>query len=367
MTLDYLKVKTYRNIEEADIRFSKGVNLLLGENAQGKTNALEAIYTFARGKSFRASKDSELVMFGKSGYETRIGFTCRGGRQETLAVCYRDKEKIRERNGIPTEKQAEMLGHFRAVLFCPEHLGMVKDGPDERRQFLNVAIAQCYPAYLSVYAEYNKYLAERNALLKFRQKGMYFDTGELEAWSAGLARCAAEIYRYRVDYMKRLTPYAEGIHRELSVGREHLKVGLLCDLREECDRRTAEQEYLRLFTEHTDKETQAGYTLYGVHRDDLSLLINDKSARDYGSQGQQRTTVLTLKLAEGEVCKDVVGESPVYLFDDVLSELDEGRRRVVIMGTEERQYILTACDKSAYHGECHCIMTEGGKYVPAHR
>ena len=369
MYLTGFRAENYRNIEKEEITFSPGVNLFIGENAQGKTNALEAIYTFARGKSFRGAHDAELVKFGKSYYRTDIYYQSENEkREEHLSLRYENKEKIRERNGVRLEKQSEIIGKFRAVLFCPDHMNMVKEGPGERRLFLNIAISQCYPAYLGLYTEYNKVLEQRNALLKFAQKGLYVDPAEMEVYSMHLARCSAEIYRYRWEYVKKIAPYAADIQNELSVGREKLTCFLECDLgKEECTKEEAEKKYFALFTGGVGKEIQAGYSLYGIHRDDLALFVNGKSVRDYGSQGQQRTSVLALKMAEGEVCARVVGESPVYLFDDVLSELDEGRRRVVIHGSEKRQYLLTACDKNVYQGECHTIETKDGHYVSSYR
>lgn len=366
MKLKYLKAENYRNITSAHITFSPGVNLFLGENAQGKTNALEAIYTFARGKSFRGAKDSELIRFGEKGYKTEIGFFD-GKREQTLSLRLENREKIREKNGIRLEKQTEMLGIFRAVLFCPEHLNMVKEGPGERRQFLNIAISQCYPAYLNLYAEYAKCLEDRNALLKFSQKTGFTDLDEIQVFSESLARLSAEIYCYRTEYVSRLAPHAKEIHQRLSGGREELSVAYECGFSPTLSKKEAREVYEKMFSSSLQREIAAGCSLFGVHRDELSLIINGISAREYGSQGQQRTAVLALKLAEGEVCGEIVGEEPVYLFDDVLSELDEGRRSVVIKGEEERQYVITACDQSVYKGEANCIKTEGGIYVSSYR
>ena len=371
MLLSYLEAENYRNIEKEKILFSPGVNLILGENAQGKTNALEAIYTFARGKSFRGAREGELVRFGKEGYKIEIGFLSEN-REKTLSIDHSPMKKVRRKNGFEVEKLTELLGEFRAVLFCPEHLNMVKEGPEERRQFLNVAISQCFPVYLALYNKYNHFLAQRNALLRLGQKGYLPDLTELSVYNEALASLCGEMYVTRRNYVTRLSPFAQEMHSALSVGRENFRVGLISNLSpkgevREYTKEEAIKKYYDLFCEATEGDLQAGTTRIGLHRDSLSLTVNGKSLREYGSQGQQRTAVLALKMAEGAVCREIVGEEPVYLFDDVLSELDEGRRRVLVDGTENKQFLITACDKSAYAGEAHCIFTEGGRYVSSHR
>ena len=181
MKVKKLTLYNYRNISSAELTFSGEMNFLLGDNAQGKTNALEAIYLFARGKSFRGASDSELTAFGQSGYSVSLTFE-KNDREETLFCSYTKKEKIRKRNGVLLEKQSELLGSFRAVLFSPDDLMMIKGSPAERRRFLDVAIAQCYPVYLSLYSAYNKSLEQRNALLKQRKEGVSDDLS-LSVWS----------------------------------------------------------------------------------------------------------------------------------------------------------------------------------------
>ena len=352
MKVKKLTLYNFRNIPSAELCFTDEMNFLLGDNAQGKTNALEAIYLFARGKSFRGATDSELTRFGERGYAVTLSFE-KKDREETLFCSYTKKEKIRKRNGILLEKQSELLGSFRAVLFSPDDLMMVKGSPSERRRFLDVAISQCYPAYLSLYAGYIKHLEQRNALLKQMKDG-YYDPLSLEVWNEALAKGATDIYFYRKKYVDRLSVIAAALMRDLSKGKEELKLSYDSNIKENGDDREAVTErYRHLFSAHTDREAMMGTTLFGVHRDELGIEIGNKAARDFASQGQQRSVVLALKMAEGALSREICGESPVYLFDDVLSELDEERRAFLLSGMKGCQFIVTGCERSVLgtHGD----------------
>lgn len=343
-----LSLSGFRNIKEAELSFSPDITFLLGDNAQGKTNVLEALYLFARGKSFRGATDREMTAFDGAGYSLSLTFE-KEDREEELFVSAFGREKTRKRNGILLEKQSELIGCFRAVLFSPDDLQMVKGSPSERRRFLDVAISQCYPVYLSVYARYQKNLEERNALLKAMQKGFFYDDEMLSVYSEKLSTLSAEIYLYRRAYIARLRERAHEVVRDLSSGRETLSLIYRSDMdgMDECDsREEIAEHYRRVFSMHLDKERAAGMTLYGIHRDELGIYLGGISARDFGSQGQQRSAVLALKMAEGMVSGELTGERPVYLFDDVLSELDEGRRRFLLSGMRGCQFIVTGCERS---------------------
>ena len=346
MILKRLLAENYRNIVSADISFERGVNLLFGENAQGKTNALECIYSFARGKSFRGTADADLVRFGADGFQSEITFENKE-REQTLFYQFFKGERRRLRNGVLLTKQTDMIGHFRAVLFYPEHLQLIKGGPGERRSFLNIAISQCYPSYLKLYADYNRILENRNCLLKFAQKGMPCDHSELEAWTQMLSSSAASIQIYRRKYIEKLSEFASPLLSDISGKKESLTLSYESESFGDDEKEIA-ASYLSLFHQNQAKEISAGCSLFGIHRDDLDVMINGISARSFASQGQQRSIVLALKLAEGEVSKTLTGEYPVFLFDDVLSELDESRRAYVLSDPGERQFILTACEDSGF-------------------
>ncbi len=365
MYLRRFRAQNYRNIEACDLTFERGVNLLIGENAQGKTNALEGIYAFARGKSFRGASDGELVKFDTNGFETEIEFEDKN-RVQTLSYSFLDGSRRRLRNGVKITKMSDTLGHFRAVLFYPEHLGIIKGGPSERRELINVAISQLNTQYVRDYTAYQKILENRNALLKTAQKGGYLDMTELAAWSEKLAEYASRIHTERVKYINGLTPHASVFLKDISSDKEILTLSYLSDTEEE-EKEGAYRDYLKAYEENLTKEIAAGCTLYGVHRDDIEFLLDNRSARAFASQGQQRSCVLAVKLAEGEYARGITGDHPVYLFDDVLSELDEKRKQYVLDMSEERQLILTACDSNLKGNKFHEIHVTGGKYASSHR
>ena len=345
MILKRFKAENFRNISSCDISFDSGVNLLYGNNAQGKTNAVEGIYVFARGKSFRASEDKELVKFGSEGFRIFIEFEDKNGISN-LEYALFGRERRRRKNGYKVEKIKEMIGSFKAVLFYPDDLLLVKDSPEQRRSFLNVAISQCYDSYISYYSNYKKALENRNCLLKLSSKGNYVDDNELISWSYYMAEYAAYIHLMRSQYVEKLSFYAEKIVNEISDGNEKVELFYKSDVSSDIkDINIIKEEYKKIFTSEIEREKIVGSSLYGVHRDDIIININGKSARLYASQGQQRSIVLALKLAEGEVNRDICGEYPVFLFDDVLSELDEKRRKYVLDGIGKKQIIITSCEK----------------------
>lgn len=373
MILTSFEAVNYRNIPSVSLRFEPGVNLLYGQNAQGKTNVLEGIYTFARGKSFRGATDEEQVRFGEKGFSVAIGFHA-DGRDQSLSYRYYEGSRQRRKNGAPVRSRSEMIGHFRAVLFYPEHLQLVKGGPGERRLFLNIAISQLDPTYIHLLNRYQTILENRNSILKTAQKTGYLDRTQLDAWNESMADACAAVVIQRRDYIARLEKWAVPIMRDLSGGRENLSLSYACDAGDlltaahDGEKEKLSAFYRDLLSSSLQREAAAGCTLFGVHRDDLAIGINGTDARAFASQGQQRSAVLSLKLGEGEVAREEGGEYPVFLFDDVLSELDETRRAYVLSGVGEKQLIMTACDSGALSGHAaNVISVEGGHYESAHR
>ncbi|MBQ3016129.1 MAG: DNA replication/repair protein RecF [Clostridia bacterium] len=361
MIIKSFRAQNFRNIEKCSLEFDSSVNLLLGENAQGKTNAVEGIYIFARGRSFRRGDEKDLIRFGEEGFNLFIEYEDKDGKN-TLEYAVFKRERRRKKNGYKISRASEMVGNFKAVLFSPDDLTLVKGGPEERREFLNVAISQCFPSYISIYSDYKKALENRNALLKAASKGMYFDESELDAWSNSLAEYASLIYIQRKEYIKKLEVYAKSFMADISDGKEELSFEYKTDIEEmkDASKEKIKAEYIRIFKENILKERIAGVTLYGPHREDIIIKINGNDSRIFSSQGQQRSIVLSMKMAEGEVSRELFSEYPVFLFDDVLSELDERRQNFVLDGMKDRQIIITSCERLRTAGKV--IEVKGGVF-----
>ena len=361
MQLLSVRAAGFRNLANEIVTFSPGVNLLYGSNAEGKTNLLEAVYYFARGKSFRGAQDKELLGFGAPFYEIEAKFLG-GGRERSLLYRYTGRERVRKINGVRAETAAEMIGVFQAVLFHPEHLMLVKGAPQLRRDFINIAIAGLRPEYLNIYASYQKILENRNTLLRFAQKGLPFEEEEFRVWTQKLAEAAARIVSMRYEYMRMLSPIAAEIIADISGGRESLSLSYRAEVEENIVPILSEK-YATLMMSDIRREIAAGYTVFGPHHDDIEILLGSVPARLYASQGQQRSIALAMKLAEGEVSHRMLGEYPVFLFDDVMSELDAGRRQYLLSALSGRQILVTACDERDFsRTDAHLIKVSGGKY-----
>ncbi len=368
MRADKISYHNFRNIEEAQIELSDGVNVFVGNNAQGKTNALEGIYLMASGKSFRSSHERDMVKRGESFFEVSLLMSDSRREQNLYFKAYNsDSTKRREikKNGVALPRISELLGVFRAVLFCPEHLSIVKAGPSERRAFLDIAICQLRPVYLKSLQKFSKILTQRNALLK-QISECGGDTSLLEVYSDQLARECALIYKTRAAYIERLDEFVRGFFTDLSVEQINEKPQLLyknsLKTYEKLTEMEAYEHYLKLLTENTSKELGAGVTLYGSHKDDIEIFLDSYEARQFASQGQQRSLALAMKLGEGEISMEYSGEYPVFLFDDVLSELDERRQSFLLSRIEGRQVIMTTCTTPPVKSDAKFINVDSGQY-----
>ncbi len=365
MICNEIRVRDFRNVERAEVTFAPEVNILYGDNAQGKTNLLEAIYYIAIGKSFRGAKNAEMIRFGEKACEISLDFTD-SLRKQNITMQIRDgAQRTATENGCRVETLSELVGAFRAVLFCPEHLLLVKEGPALRRNYLDVAICQLRPMYLRSLQRYNQILKQRNALLKKAEEDMRTFRDTIEFWSLQLAREAASIAKTRLSYVRMLDENARAYFSDMTGGNEIPSFRYVGTAhREEDDYEDEdliEKSFAQLLMSHHDREIGAGTTLWGTHRDDISILLNEKPARIFASQGQQRSLALAMKLSEGEISKKMTTEYPVLLFDDVLSELDTRRRAYLLSCIKERQVIMTTCE--AVNDEAaRIVRVENGRY-----
>ncbi len=360
-----IRIKDFRNIEAADVAFAPGVNILLGDNAQGKTNLLEAIAFAAIGKSFRTSHDEALYRFGTDFCEISVDFIG-SGREKSITVRMMPGKRRRiELCGVKCGRLSDVVGEFRTVLFCPEHLSLVKDGPGERRSFLDIALSQLYPVYLATLQRYNQILKQRNQLLKAAEDDKRTFSDTIEFWSSQLAHEAAVIAKYRQEYLSRAEDYVVACFSEMTDGRETPAIRYAGSSHKEpefyLDIAESEKLYFELLMTRHEREIAAGNTLWGIHKDDIEILLNGSPARLYASQGQQRSLALAMKLAEGEVSRDITGEMPVFLFDDVFSELDRARREYLSGKVCDRQVIITTCEPGGIAGG-RTILVKNGSY-----
>ena len=348
-----VELQNFRNAECETVTFDSGINVLHGENAQGKTNLLEAIYYVSLGKSFRGSKDAEIIRFGEEYAAISLDFIAQG-REQNVTMRFSDnarQKKTVTHNGVKITKLSELVGEFRAVLFSPDHLQMIKDGPSLRRNYLDVAISPLRPMYLHSLQKYNKILLNRNKLIKNAEEDRATFDSTIDFWSAQLAHEAAIIAKARAEYVQKSGDIIAEFYRRMCQSGEIDETPELIyagSAKQESelyfDTEVTERNFLRLLTDFHEREIAAGSTLYGIHKDDIIINLNGKNTRLYSSQGQQRSLALAMKLAEGEICKMDCGEYPVFLFDDVFSELDSIRRKNLLREIADRQVIITSCE-----------------------
>ncbi len=360
-------VENFRNIESANVEFCQGTNVLIGENAQGKTNLLEAIYITALGKSFRQGNDKDTIRFGEEYCFIKNGYTDDTRDMDISMRIFSDRRAKRvEQNGLRVARTSEMVGSFKVVLFCPEHLSIIKEGPQLRRSFLDVAISQIRPLYMRSLQRYATILKERNVLIKDAEENRSGFDSMIDLFSDQLAEEAAVITGYRVRYIEKLKKYVSECFADMTGERELPEIEYIssCKLSEdECfDADKCREAYRSLYQSHHDREIGAGATLWGIHKDDMEISLNGNRARIFASQGQQRSLSLALKLAEGEIIKDECGgDYPVFLFDDVLSELDFGRRQYLLSNLKGKQVILTCCESNSVNAD-RTISVKNGKF-----
>ena len=333
MIIKSLSCRNFRNIEKTEIYPDGKMNVICGDNAQGKTNIIEAIWLFTGAKSFRTNKDSELLKFGEEKGEIEINYIS-GGIENTAKIEITDK-KTAFFNGKKIGGAASLAGKFKAFIFSPDDLSIVKAGPSVRRKFLNTAIGQLYPSYISLLKDYNRAVLQRNHIIKdFKYDGSL--SVMLDVFEKELEEKGEKIIHTRKRFIKVIEEFLPEIYKGISSGKEKLEIKYNCSFEGE--------KLSELLKKRRSENMYTGTTDVGPHRDDLEFFINGSDVRSFGSQGQMRSVALALKLAEGEVINKISGEYPVCLLDDVMSELDPARQNYILNHISERQSFLTCCD-----------------------
>lgn len=348
MRISRLHLEQFRNIESLSVFPCETVNIIYGDNAQGKTNLLEAIWLLSGAKSFRGAKDADLIRFGESRALIESDFFC-AGRQQTSKIQLEGK-KTAWLNDIRQDSITAFAGIFTTVVFSPSHLGLVKDGPAGRRKFLDTSICQITPRYIGMIGQYQRILLQRNTLLKdISYASALLDT--LDIWDEKLSALGGVIIRMRMEYTRRLQKEAEDIYKGISMERESFSLDYRpfeLPVQEGQTQREISSLLLEKMMQNRSEDLRSGSTGIGPHRDDLEISINGRSVRSFGSQGQQRSSVLALKLAESRCIGDILGERPVILLDDVMSELDQNRREYLLNHLTGSQIFITCCDKGYF-------------------
>lgn len=345
MYIQSLKLKNFRNYDDLDIEFSKKFNIIYGDNAQGKTNILEAIFLCSSGRSHRTSKDAELLNINKNEYYIDIEYI-KEEADASIEISYKKDEKKKIRiNQIPIKKLGNLMGNLNTVIFSPEDLLIIKEGPSERRRFIDITISQIKPTYFYDLQQYMKILYQRNSLLKeIQKKKSLLDT--LEIWNKNLVTTGSRIIKVREEFIRRLDKYVEVSHGKLTNGQEklHLKYAPFIKINENPSLIEIEKLFMHSLEQTMNKDLFKATTLTGPQRDDYEIYLNDINLKQFGSQGQQRTAVLAIKLSEIDLMKNETGEFPIILLDDVMSELDKNRQRYLIENLKDIQAFITSTD-----------------------
>ncbi len=332
MKINSINLQNFRNYNILNISFDGETNIIYGDNAQGKTNILEAIYVSATTKSHRGNKDREMISFNedeahiksiveKNGTTYRIDMHLKKNKSKGIAI-----------NGIPIKKASELFGIINIVVFSPEDLNIIKEGPGARRHFIDMELSQIDKIYLSDLSNYNRILVQRNKLLK----DLYFSNDAidtLDIWDMQLVNYGRRMIEARKRFIKSLNEIIGEIHRNLSANKEQLLI--------KYEPNVCESEFEKQLIRNRERDLKTKMTNIGPHKDDISFYINGNDVRKFGSQGQQRTAALSLKLSEIELVKSIIHDSPILLLDDVLSELDSNRQNLLLNSIKDIQTIIT--------------------------
>jgi DNA replication and repair protein RecF len=326
MMINNFLLQNFRNYQDESIKFMPGINILVGDNGQGKTNLIEGIYYLLTGKSYRVQREKELLRWGQREFHLYGDFFI-ARRKVFLESHYRNRKKVVKVNHVPCRRLSDFVGIINVVFFSPDDLVMVKGGPSERRKFLDLHITQMYPGHVNLLNAYNRVIQQKGALLKSDRERSY-KYSQLKIWNEQIIKFGEKIILNRVELTERLQSTASFIYGNLTSQKETLQINYLALGNK--DVKKAISDFPQLLDDKMNQEIEHRMVLIGPHRDDLQILLNAKSARLYASQGQQRSIVLSLKLAELELVRKEKGKFPLLLLDDVLSELDHFRREYLV-------------------------------------
>ena len=337
MLITELELQNFRNYSEQKIDFSKNINVFYGDNAQGKTNVIEAIFITAFGKSYRTTKEKELIQNNKDFFNINLKYKNKD-RDASIKVQYSNKKNIFV-NGVKIQKLSELLGNLNIVLFTPDDIDILKNGPEERRRFLDIMIGQIRPNYVHILNLYLNVLKQRNNYLKqIKEDAININNDLLDIWDEKLVQYSHRICLYRTEFINKIKEKINIIHKNITENKEEINIEYITDSSDE-------KAFLELLKSRRKLDIIKGYTTRGIHRDDFNIYINNKPIKIYGSQGQHRTAVLSLKMSELQIIEEEIGEKPILLLDDFMSELDAKRRSNFLKNIGDMQVIVTCTDK----------------------
>ncbi len=350
MWIKEINISNFRNYKYENIKLNKKINIFYGSNAQGKTNIIEAIFLSSIGKSFRTNKEKELIKFGEKGCNIEVFFE-KSYRDGKISINIENKKNVLV-NGIKIKKLSELLGNINVVIFSPDDIDILKGGPENRRKFLDVMISQLRPKYMHIYGLYTKTLEERNSYLKNIENQNY---DFIEIYDEKLAEYGYELYKYRNEFIEKIKNKIKKIHYNITNNNEEINIEYFSD----CENK---EKFLELLKNRKKLDLIKGYTTRGAQRDDFIISLNNLQVKTYGSQGQHRSAVLSLKLAELQVICDEIGENPILLLDDFMSELDSTRRKNFLENIKGTQVVITCTDKiELENAEYETFFVENGK------
>mgnify|MGYP002542143134 FL=1 len=351
MHIKEISLENFRNYEKQNIILNPDINIIYGNNAQGKTNIIEAIFLCSYGKSFRAKKDSDLIKFGEESAKVEV-FYEKIDREGKITAKI-DNKKLFYINDINQKKISDVVGKINIVTFTPDDIEIIKDGPQRRRKFLDMMISSLKPNYIHLLNTYNKALEQRNNYLrqiKFENKSVNM----LDIWDETLSEYSYKIFEYRKYFIDKFSNKLEVFHNLITKsGKEDIKIRYISNSKDK-------ESFLENLKKSRQIDIKRGFTATGVHRDDFMIYINNRPVAIFGSQGQQRTAVLTLKLCELQIVKDELNENPILLLDDFMSELDNQRRKSFLENIEGNQVIITCTDKIELNKKASNFFVEKG-------